>query len=474
MAIKTIDAALMGAKTASELDYIVGVNTAGEKVKVGRNDLVRMLGESLVDYYGVRIDLTSDSADLTRVGNPALHASLPVQSLMRRCLLNDAGQVTAYLHPTDSNKTDTGAAANLTGAAGQVMVEIPRHWRKVETEANAVTVLISATEQPGFEEIPRMFRSAYQAVVDRTDAKAPKLASVVNATAAFRGGNNNADYDGTAKSFLGMPSTAVSLTNFRTYARARGAAGKNNAGWNCDVYDAQLAVYWLFVIEYATLNCQKAYNAELTAEGYRQGGLGDGVSTLNWNNWSKFNGNCPVVKCGLTNTLGNASGVVEYTLPAEFDTTKTVKVGVPSYRGMENPFGQIYTFADGCKIEMQSDAAGGKSKFYVCSDPAKFQDKDATGYEYRGDLARKKGFISKLLLGTHGDNVAAATDGAYNTYYCDYYEAGNLPTTGTEWRAVMFGGDASAGSAAGLAYSRSSIAAGGADAYIGSRLCFLP
>ena len=319
-----------------------------------------------------------------------------------------------------------------------------------------------------------MFRSAYQAVVDRTDAKAPKLASVVNATAAFRGGNNNADYDGTAKSFLGMPSTAVSLTNFRTYARARGAAGKNNAGWNCDVYDAQLAVYWLFVIEYATLNCQKAYNAELTAEGYRQGGLGDGVSTLNWNNWSKFNGNCPVVKCGLTNTLGNASGVVEYTLPAEFDTTKTVKVGVPSYRGMENPFGQIYTFADGCKIEMQSDAAGGKSKFYVCSDPAKFQDKDATGYEYRGDLARKKGFISKLLLGTHGDNVAAATDGAYNTYYCDYYEAGNLPTTGTEWRAVMFGGDASAGSAAGLAYSRSSIAAGGADAYIGSRLCFLP
>ncbi len=36
-----------------------------------------------------------------------------------------------------------------------------------------------------------------------------------------------------------MPATVISLTNFRAYARNRGNAGKNGAGWNCDVYEVQ-------------------------------------------------------------------------------------------------------------------------------------------------------------------------------------------------------------------------------------------
>ena len=83
-------------------------------------------------YYGVKINVNVADTKLERVGRPELHVSLPVQSLMRRCLLNDAGQVVTYLHPTDSTKTDTGAAADLTGASGMVMVEIPKHYRKFE------------------------------------------------------------------------------------------------------------------------------------------------------------------------------------------------------------------------------------------------------------------------------------------------------------------------------------------------------
>lgn len=39
--------------------------------------------------------------------------------------------------------------------------------------------------------------------------------------------------------------------------------------------------YWLYVVEYANFNSQEAYNATLTDEGYRQGGLGNGITNMN-------------------------------------------------------------------------------------------------------------------------------------------------------------------------------------------------
>ena len=50
-----------------------------------------------------------------------------------------------------------------------------------------------------------------------------------------------------------------------------------------DVYkrQAQNATYWLYVVEYANLNCQLDFNAQPTSEGYKQGGLSAGVTTLN-------------------------------------------------------------------------------------------------------------------------------------------------------------------------------------------------
>lgn len=115
----------------------------------------------------------------------------------------------------------------------------------------------------------------------------------------------------------------------------------NSAGWNCDLYAAQNATYWLYVIEYANLNCQLDFNAQPTSEGYKQGGLGAGVTTLNSTKWNTFNSYYPFVPCGTTNSLGNASGVVEYTMPDEYDTGVVTKVKVPSYRGIETRSGMF-------------------------------------------------------------------------------------------------------------------------------------
>ena len=424
-------------------------------------------------YYGVRIKTTVADTVLERVGRAELHASLPVQSGMRRCLLDDEGNVVTYLHATDSTKTDTGAAADLTGASGMVMVEIPKHYRKFEFDGTDIVALISAYPLPSFHEVPKMYRSAYEATVDRTVSAMPKLASVVNTSAEFRGGANTASWDGTYRSLLGKPATSISLTNFRKYARNRGTAGRSGAGWNCDLYEAQLATYWLYVIEYANRNCQANYNPELTSEGYRQGGLGAGVTTVDGTKWNNYNGYNPFVPCGTTNQLGNNTGVVAFTMPDEYDTGKVVTVSVPSYRGIENPFGHVWSWTDGCKCQIQSDAAGAKSNFFTCYDPALFQDTSYTGYNKRGELPRKEGYVKTLLIGENGDNMPAEIGGASTTYYADYFYT-NIPESGEAMRGVYFGGHATYGAFAGLSCTATNYAASYSAASIGSRLCFLP
>lgn len=428
-------------------------------------------------YYGVKINTTVADPALERVGLSSLHASLPVQSLMRRCLLNDEGEVVTYLHPTDSTKTDTGATADLTGASGMVMVEIPEHYRKFEFDGTTITALISLIQLPGFHKVRKVYRSAYEATVDRTVSGTLKLASVVNTTAEFRGGNNTAGWDDTYRSLLGRPATYISLTNFRKYARNRGTAGLNGKGWNCDLYEAQLNTFWLYVIEYANLNCQAAFTSELTEQGYHKGGLGSGVTTLDSTKWNNFNGYNPFIPCGITNSLGNRTGVVDYNMPEEYNAT-TVTVHVPSYRGIENPFGHVWSWTDGLHIQVQSDSAGGSSIFYraIDDDPANFQDSNYNGYEARGELPRANGYVTKILCGEFGDNLplAAGETGAGSTsFFCDNFYT-SVPESGASLRGVYFGGSAFYGANAGLASANAHNAPSDSYTYIGSRLCFIP
>lgn len=415
-------------------------------------------------YYGIEYDVTVSNPDsLTRIGKMELHKSLPCQSGMRRCLLNDDGTVNYYLGDTDSTKRDTGSAANLTGADGMVMVEMPDMYVRFEHDGNKRRTLFSIYALPGFAKWSKMYGSAYEASLNRTNNK---LSSVVNVTADYRGGVNNASWDGTYRSLLGMPATSISLTTFRTYARNRGA------NWNCNTYEFQKRAYWMFVVEYATLNSQKAFNAELNSEGYHQGGLGDGVTILNYSKWGTFNSYNPFIPCGTTNSLGNKTGVVSFTMPTEYDATKPV-VSVPSYRGIENPFGHIWKITDGVKFMIQSEADGGKSLIYVCDNPANYSSSGVTGYELRGELPRSEGYVKTICHGEHGDILPTAVGAGSTSYFCDYFYT-SIPESGTAERACFFGGLASNGASAGFVFALSNLSASNADAHCGSRLCFMP
>ena len=101
-------------------------------------------------YYGIEWDITVSNPVPNRIGKAELHASLPVQSKMRRCILKDDGAVNYYLHANDSSKRDNGAAADLTGAHGQFMVELPDAYVRFEMDGNKRRALMSDRPLPGF------------------------------------------------------------------------------------------------------------------------------------------------------------------------------------------------------------------------------------------------------------------------------------------------------------------------------------
>lgn len=414
-------------------------------------------------YYGIEWDTTVSNPVPTRIGKAELHAELPVQSLIRRCVLNTNGTVNYYLNANDSTKRDNGAAANLSGADGQVMVELPECYARFEMDGTKRRALISTQELPGFHKWNKAYISAYEATVQRSTNT---LMSVVNMGADYRGGGNNADWDGTYRSLLGRPATNISLTNFRTYARQ----GRSTE-WNCNVYQLHKELWWFFAIEYCNFNSQAEYNAALDSNGYHQGGLGAGVTQIS--DWNGYNGYMPFVPCGTTNSLGNRTGVVTYNAMKADGTTVHYAAPVPSYRGVENPFGHIWKWTDGCLCNIQSEAAGGVSMFYVCDNPANFASSISANYDYRGDLPRSNGYVKEVILGEYGEIMPLSIGGGSTTYFCDNFYT-DIPGSGSATRGVLFGGGAHYGAYAGFVCAYTLDTPSITYAYFGSRLCFIP
>lgn len=254
---------------------------------------------------------------------------------------------------------------------------------------------------------------------------------------------------------LGRPVTAITRTNFRTYAANRGA------GWileNPIIYNA-----WrrLLYAEYATRNIQQAFNATPTVGGYRQGGLGPGVTEASgWN----ANGYNPFIAIGVTAPLGNATGYV--TVSNSFGTHQ-----VPSYRGIENPFGHIWKWLDGYNINIQTAAGGGKSLLYYRNETTGLADDTATGYTLAGELGRTAGYVNNMLANHLFPTLAGGSGSGSTTLWCDYFYTDPVNYSG--WRAPFVGGPADEGALAGPVYVHAYCAASYAIANIGSRLCFL-
>lgn len=431
-----------------------------------KNKLASINDESLeaILAYGVERDVDSLNPSFYRIGNYALHRSLPVQSMMRGCTLADDGTVNHYFND-DWTANEDGTEIKKDGSDGMVMIEIPEFYLKVFS-GDREGYMISTYPLNGYTRIAKTYISAYEATVDRSTATL-KLASVANSTATFRGGNNNSSLDGTDKTQLGMPLTNTSRSAFRTYARNRYSSSSSISPYAWNLYDSfSHNILWiLFTIEYATTNSKLAVNNKLDSNGFKQGGLGNGVTTVDSSAWNSFNGHHPIVPCGTSDSLGNGSGEVSYSLPSSFGSG-SVTVTVSRYRGIENPFGHIWENADGTIFDIKSNADGGTSTIYYCADPKYYADSVNSNYENLGLLPRAEGYASKVVNGTVFPLAigASSTTGLCGNFYTNI--------SNSSLRTCLLGGGSSSSDRAGLAcvHSRNAVDNIG-DGY-GSRLVF--
>lgn len=396
--------------------------------------------------YGVEWNVNQTSSDVTRIGIPELHRTLPCHQL-RGCLLADNGTVNGYLPQND------WTSATRDGSKGQVMVEIPEMWMKFEVDGDMRRVLLSPVAIGGFKHYQKRYVSAYEATVQRSTNK---LASVVNTTEDYRGGRNDASLDDTAYTLLGKPAGGYSKSTYRIYARNRFPS----VAWNMYVYDVHCQLTWLFVVEYATLNSQKTYNASLTVDGFHQGGLGSGATNMTHAEQVEFQYS-PVVACGYTDSFGNNTGVKDVSV-ALSSGDKTFSVC--RYRGVENIIGNLSALVDGLWLQtngatiVKTEAVTFSSTMPSYSKPTCWRTMN-TGYIRNID---DSAFIN-------GWAIPKAIGGSDKTYYCDY----NAINADTDELCAYLGGSKNSFSSAGLFFfgTMSSLRT---DSSIGTRLCYLP
>lgn len=364
-------------------------------------------------------------------------------------LIND--DLKALSLSSATKKIELGAVLN--GYDGTVRVYCPAFYIKSVVNGNIAKVWLSTVKiDDTYTYQPEILIDAYRSTVLNTVPEnmgylstlpVNSAISVVNTNEYCRGGENRSDYDqylatDPFKTDLGKPRTALDRATKRTYSR--------NAKSQMLSYDQYKNIfYWLYVVEYANFNSQEDYNATLTDEGYRQGGMGEGITNVIFEFINDYNNVNPITPCGYGNTLGNGTGLVLINWIGS-----TLKM--PRWRGFDNPFGDIHTDLDGIIID--SDLYNHSTYafyIYTCQDASKYADTLNDSYVKVGETPDTDNFISSFDLGDAAHIIPHALRGDTTKYICDYYTSGyNTKALGT----LFVGGSIYEGSSAGLGCSR--------------------
>lgn len=187
---------------------------------------------------------------------------------------------------------------------------------------------------------------------------------------------------------------SVNKSLFRTYT-----ANTNSRVLSYEEY--KNIFYWPYVIEYANFNSQESFNEALTADGFKQGGLGMGVT--NYSNITQIFNYCrsSLIPCGYLNDLGNGTGIKEAVTHISSSTETTYPT---KWRGFENIFGNNQLWLDGIVID-SSD--GTNWTWYIITDPSKYtSEKDEAELYYSRiitDTVPSTMFPKNIEIGNCGD-----------------------------------------------------------------------
>lgn len=374
---------------------------------------------------------------------------------------------------------DVELGAVLNGYDGEVMVEVPEFWIKSWDTDTRREVRISPSKiDDTWEHQPKLLVAAYHDTVLNTipenmgylsTLEANSSLSIANTHDYCRGGNNDTTYDqyitsDRFRSMLGKPITNTSRATMRANCRR---SGKEILSY----LQYKRVLYWLYVIEYANFNCQASFNSELTSEGFRQGGLGDGVTTVNSSNLNFYNGYNPLTPNGYTNEFGNGTNIKEMTIVMPTvsggEPTSSTTLYVPRWHGIENPFGDVWNNVDGIIINSSSIVENGKkySEVYATEDPLLYSDSDYSKMRVVGIELNKEGYIKEWDLGNTAEIIPRLNGGNATQYKCDYHWINSA----TGLRTLILGGSAAISNSSGLGGFHSSNSVGRTGTNFGFR-----
>lgn len=347
--------------------------------------LITMGGYTARDAVGIEIDYDNKTVRRTQEASGktmgADFDSYIMYGGRMRCNVSDNGTINAFYG--DNNYTEDGSN-------GQVMIYQPKFYYQrvpLEITANKVgkiitrdSIMVSYTPQSGFKLHP-LFK----------DANGEELDYVL--LSAYEGGL----YDVSAGTYSTTTSTGVDFNNDKmtsiagtkpitgssglTFQRAEQLAKNRGTGWHIFTIEAESASQMLEVVEFGSLNGQEA--------------LGSGISSL------AAGENNIAALSGATASLGNASGIaVSTTLEANGSTSITTdsNKSAISYRGLENPWGNVWQMLGGILIYGNVTSNGGVP--YICKNfnygyTAMTEDYESAGFS----LPNNSGWISALGYG---------------------------------------------------------------------------
>lgn len=429
-------------------------------------DIQSYIGYTDADIYGVEVDFKNKK--FTRlagaVGKTPGDAFDGIKAFggRKRCNVTDEGKIVAYFGDAGYSETGVltsaitkGEGENIrTYAAGtkvQVMVEQPKFYYKVvplELEKiqggkgfhmRKARYYVSDTMKAGFKLHPAFIKdgkeknfiylSAYEGCTYDTSTSAYKL-------------NDAQDVDWTndvlasianAKPTSGLTQSGATRNGFRTIAAKRGS------GWSQETVQAATATELLFLIEYASFDMQSKIGAGVTNK------TDDGATSM-------------TEITGATTTLGNKTGSV----------VNTNGWTVVSYRGEENPFGNIWKWIDGINVYNKNEGS-----VYIADHGFK-DDTNAAPYSDAGiTICGSNGYVSAFAYNEGFDWLFIASEVLGNS---------SLPVGDYFWQnkayngytVARLGGGWSSGSYAGSFGWSVSNASGGRYRDVGGRLLYVP
>lgn len=274
--------------------------------------------------------------------------------------------------------------------------------------------------------------------------------NVINYHTNLRGGTNNSSWDkylgvDNFRCQLGKARTNITLATMRSYSqKTDGGQMLYKQIWE--------AIVWSYVIEYADFDVKKAYNSELTIEGYHQGGLGNGV--INGTDLGNYNNNEKIVPNDYTLELGNNTGIKNRAA-----RENQIAWNVPHWRGF-NVFwyGDIWINID--NMLTKYDTTKQKKIWYYTDDITKFSN-DITDKEHQieglGNV--NENWLQEVRINNKGDIVPSKIVNNVNyknSYHWNYTNSSIHTTFAGGWAA--FGSRCGllclhAGDGAGVAWS---------------------